>query len=73
MARLVQALALIALSLLPASAADDALDDALSAFQVTPLGDQAPPPFRLESLDGKPVALADARGRAVMLYFWEST
>jgi hypothetical protein len=73
MRRLVPALALIALSLLPAFAADEALDDALSAFQVTPLGDQTPPPFRLESLDGKSVALADLRGRAVMLYFWEST
>jgi hypothetical protein len=73
MARLAGALALLALALVPASAADDALDDVLSAFQVTPLGDQTPPPFRLESLDGKSVALADVRGRAVMLYFWEST
>ena len=66
-------LALIGLSLLPAAAADDALDELLSAFQVTPLGDQTPAPFLLDSLDGKPVALADVRGRAVMLYFWEST
>ncbi len=63
---------LLGLGLLPA-AADDALDELLSAFQVTPLGDQTPPPFLLESLDGKPVALPDLRGRAVMLYFWEST
>jgi len=40
---------------------------------VTPLGDQTPVPFRLESLDGKPVSLADVRGRVAMLYFWEST
>jgi cytochrome oxidase Cu insertion factor (SCO1/SenC/PrrC family) len=66
-------LALIGLSLLPAAAADDSLDELLSAFQVTPLGDQTPPPFLLESLDGKPVGLADVRGRAVMLYFWDST
>jgi peroxiredoxin len=67
------ALALVGLSLLPAGAADDALDDLLSAFQVTPLGDQVPEPFKLESLDGKIVSLADVRGRAAMLYFWEST
>jgi len=40
---------------------------------VTPLGDQAPAPFRLQSLDGKLVSLADVRGRVVMLYFWDST
>jgi len=64
---------LLGLGLLPAAAADDSLDELLSAFQVAPLGDQSPAPFFLESLDGKPVALADALGRAVMLYFWEST
>jgi peroxiredoxin len=53
--------------------ADDSLDDLLSAFQVTPLGDQRPAAFKLEALDGKPVSLDHVRGRAVMLYFWEST
>ena len=67
------ALALTGLSLLPAAAADDALDDLLSAFQLTPLGDQTPAPFKLEGLDGKLVSLADVRGRVAMLYFWEST
>jgi hypothetical protein len=57
----------------PAAAADDLLDDLLSAFQLTPLADQTPAPFLLESLDGRPVALADVHGRAVMVYFWEST
>ena len=71
--RLALVLALIGLSLLPAAAANDSLDDLLSAFQVTPLGDQAPAPFLLESLDGRPVALPDVRGRAAFLYFWDST
>jgi len=60
-------------ALLPAAAADDPLDERLSAFQVTPLGDQTSVPFKLESLEGKLVSLADVRGRVVMLYFWEST
>ncbi len=67
------AVALVGLALLPADAADDPLDERLSAFQVTPLGDQGPLPFKLESLDGKLVSLADVRGRVAMLYFWEST
>jgi peroxiredoxin len=40
---------------------------------VTPLGDQTPVPFKLESLEGKLVSLADLRGRVALLYFWEST
>jgi len=71
--RIALALALLGLSLLPAAAADDSLDALLSALQVTPLGEQTPTPFFLEALDGKPVGLADVRGHAVMLYFWEST
>jgi len=71
--RLALALLLIGSSLLPAAAADDTLDERLSAFQVTPLGDQTPVPFTLESLEGTSVSLADLRGRVAMLYFWEST
>jgi hypothetical protein len=59
--------------LLPAAASDEALDDLLSALQITPLGDQLPAPFTLESLDGTLVSLADVRGRAAFLYFWDST
>ena len=70
--KLAWALAFVAVALLPA-AANDGLDDLLSAFQVTPLGDQRPTPFKLATLDGKPISLDDVRGRAVMLYFWEST
>jgi cytochrome oxidase Cu insertion factor (SCO1/SenC/PrrC family) len=62
----------IGLSLLPAAAADDALDDLLFDLQIVPLGDQVPPPFTLESVDGKSVSLAGLRGRAAFLYFWES-
>lgn len=40
---------------------------------MTPLGDQTPVPFKLESLEGKLVSLADLRGRVALLYFWEST
>ena len=47
-AKLALALALIGLSLLPA-AADDRLDDLLSALQVMPLGDQRPAPFMLDA------------------------
>ena len=55
----------------PAGAADKALDDALFDLQLIPLDGQMPPPFALERLaDGKPVTLAEHRGRPVMLYFW---
>jgi cytochrome oxidase Cu insertion factor (SCO1/SenC/PrrC family) len=57
---------------LGAAVGDDALDDLLTAFQLTPLGDQKPTPFTLDSIDGKSISLADVRGRAVLLYFWES-
>ena len=59
-------------SLSPAVGADDVLDKLLSDLQITPLADQAPPPFTLESVDGKRVSLAGLRGRAALLYFWEA-
>lgn len=60
------------LSLSPAAGADDALDKLLSDLQITPGGDQTPPPFTLESVGGKQVSLASLRGRAALLYFWEA-
>jgi hypothetical protein len=66
------AVLLLALGGLPVpAAADKALDDALFELQLVPLDGQAPPPFSLERLsDGKPVTLAEHRGRPVLLYFW---
>jgi cytochrome oxidase Cu insertion factor (SCO1/SenC/PrrC family) len=69
---LVLAVLAAGLSLAPAAPADEALDDLLTAFQLTPLGDQKPTPFTLDSIDGKPVSLDTVRGQAVLLYFWES-
>ena len=70
--RLVCVILAATLSLSPAAGADEALDRLLSDLQITPLGDQAPPPFTLESVDGKRVSLAGLRGRAALLYFWEA-
>jgi cytochrome oxidase Cu insertion factor (SCO1/SenC/PrrC family) len=60
------------LSLAPVAFGDEALDDLLTAFQLTPLADQKPTPFTLDSVEGKPVSLDTVRGKAVLLYFWES-
>jgi cytochrome oxidase Cu insertion factor (SCO1/SenC/PrrC family) len=55
----------------PVAAADKPLDTLLSDLQLAPLGGQVPPPFELEQFaDGKKVALAQHRGRPVLLYFW---
>ena len=43
-----------------------------SGLQLVPLGEPLAPPFVLESLGGPRVSLADGRGRALFLYFWES-
>jgi hypothetical protein len=60
------------LSLASAAASGSELDELLAGFQVVPLGDQPAPPFRLEALAGPPVTLTGLRGRAVLLYFWDS-
>jgi cytochrome oxidase Cu insertion factor (SCO1/SenC/PrrC family) len=69
---LVLSVLVASLSLVPVATAAEVLDDLLNAFQLTPLGDQKPTPFTLDSLDGKPVSLDTVRGKAVLLYFWES-
>jgi hypothetical protein len=46
------------------------LDDLLMDLQVVPLDGRTPPPFALESLDGRRVTLADLAGRPALLYFW---
>ena len=66
------ALLVAGLSVVPAAAATHELEDLLAGLQIVPLGDQLATPFTLESLDGKPVSLADLRGQATLLYFWES-
>ncbi|HKB25616.1 MAG TPA: hypothetical protein VKG64_11235 [Methylomirabilota bacterium] len=57
----------------PALAARERLADLALDFQILPLDPRPAPPFALESLEGKRVALADFRDRPVILYFWHST
>ena len=67
--------ALVVWTLVPgiAPAARTVLDDLLFDFQVVPLEHRPAPPFALQGLDGRTVALADLRGRVALLYFWDST
>lgn len=51
------------------SAATD-LGALMQEFGVMPGGLKPAPGFTLKTLDGKPVALADHRGRVVLIYFW---
>lgn len=46
------------------------LDALMREFRVSPAGSKPAPAFTLQGLDGKVRALADHRGRAVLLYFW---
>jgi cytochrome oxidase Cu insertion factor (SCO1/SenC/PrrC family) len=46
------------------------LDGLMQEFRVIPAGLKPAPAFTLKRLDGKVTALADQRGRPVLLYFW---
>jgi cytochrome oxidase Cu insertion factor (SCO1/SenC/PrrC family) len=50
--------------------AGPAIDALVSDFQLVPLAHEAPPPFSLETLDGKKLGPGDLLGRPVLLYFW---
>ena len=52
----------------PIVAAD--LDALMQEFRVMPSGLKPAPAFTLKMLDGKTAALADHRGRFVLVYFW---
>ena len=63
------ALLITGLSLATPSGAAD-LDALMREFRVSPAGIKPEPAFRLKSLEGATAALADHRGRPVLLYFW---
>ena len=56
----------------PSTAAGPDLEDLLWDLQIVPLGPQAAPGLALDDLTGTRVTLEGLRGRAVLLYFWES-
>lgn len=57
----------------PASGVDrEVIDRALFDLQMVPLDGRTPVPFRLDTLDGRTVSLAELRGRVVLIYFWAS-
>ena len=63
------ALLLTGLWLTSPSVAGD-LDALMQEFRLAPGGLKPAPGFTLKTLDGKTAALADQRGRPVLLYFW---
>jgi cytochrome oxidase Cu insertion factor (SCO1/SenC/PrrC family) len=42
----------------------------LADLDVTVLPAAVPPQFKLDTFDGKPLALADLRGHPALIYFW---
>ena len=67
--RMVLILVVTGLALATAGIAAD-LDALMQEFHVTPAGLKPAPAFSLNTVNGKTVALADHRGRPVLLYFW---
>ena len=53
-----------------AAQGDRSLDAVVTDFQLVPMGNETPPPFTLDTLDGKKLSPGDLKGRAVLLYFW---
>lgn len=73
---LVAALTVLWLATRPAStgragAGGVALDDLMRDLGIVPVTGAAKP-FALPALDGRKVALADFKGRPVLVYFWAS-
>jgi len=69
--RLPAAALAVAVVLAAASVTGAPRDDLVGDLNLAPLGGAAPPPLALERLaDGKKVALAELRGRPVIVYFW---
>ena len=62
-------LLLAGLGLSSSGAAAD-LDSLMREFNVSPAGLKPASTFSLKSLEGQTVALAEQRGRTVLLYFW---
>lgn len=58
------------LALSAVASADGVLDAAVAEFQLVRMGNETPPPFSLETLDGTKLQPGDLKGRAVLIYFW---
>lgn len=65
-------LAAMAAAVVAGAAGAGRFEDQLFDLQMIPLDAQTPPPLKGEGLDGRPVSLADFRGRLVLVYFWAS-
>lgn len=66
------AFVLVAIALLsvPAALAGVEIEDLLWDLQIVPMDGRDAPAFTLENLARSKVALADFRGKPVLLYFW---